>query len=63
MKVLVVGAAGKPGRPVAGRAVKEGHEVTAFVHSAGATSPAPGCGPVTPLTWRQWRPRSWVRMP
>ncbi len=35
MKVLVVGAAGKTGRPVVERAVKEGHEVTAFVRSAG----------------------------
>jgi putative NADH-flavin reductase len=34
MKVLVVGAAGKTGRAVVERAVKEGHEVTAFVHSA-----------------------------
>lgn len=33
MKVLVVGAAGKTGRAVDERAVKEGHEVTAFVHS------------------------------
>jgi uncharacterized protein YbjT (DUF2867 family) len=33
MKVLVVGAAGKTGRAVVERAVKEGHEVTAFVHS------------------------------
>ena len=34
MKVLVIGAAGKTGRAVVERAVKEGHEVTAFVHSA-----------------------------
>jgi len=33
MKVLVVGAAGKTGRAVVERAVKEGHEVTAFVRS------------------------------
>jgi putative NADH-flavin reductase len=35
MKVLVVGAAGKTGRAVVERAVQEGNEVTAFVHSAG----------------------------
>lgn len=35
MKVLVVGAAGKTGRAVVERAVKESHEVTAFVHSDG----------------------------
>lgn len=33
MKVLVVGAAGKTGRAVVGRAVEQGHRVTAFVHS------------------------------
>lgn len=33
MKVLVVGAAGKTGREVVERAVKEGHDVTAFVHT------------------------------
>ncbi len=33
MKVLVVGAAGKTGRAVVERAVKESHEVTAFVRS------------------------------
>ncbi len=32
MKVLVVGAAGKTGRVVVERAVKDGHQVTAFVH-------------------------------
>ncbi len=36
MKVLVVGAAGKTGRAVVARAVKEGHEVTTFVHSDGS---------------------------
>jgi len=36
MKVLVVGAAGKTGRAVVARAVMEGHEVTAFVHSDGS---------------------------
>jgi len=35
MRVLVIGAAGKTGRAVVERAVKEGHEVTAFVHSDG----------------------------
>ncbi len=35
MKVLVVGAAGQTGQAVVERAVKEGHEVTAFVHRAG----------------------------
>ena len=33
MRVLVVGAAGKTGRAVVGKAVAEGHRVTAFVHS------------------------------
>ena len=37
MKVLVVGAAGKTGRAVVERAVQEGNEVTAFVHSAGGS--------------------------
>ncbi|GGC97250.1 NmrA family transcriptional regulator [Tersicoccus solisilvae] len=32
MKVLVVGAAGRTGRPTVARAVEDGHEVTAFVH-------------------------------
>jgi len=36
VKVLVVGAAGKTGRAVVARAVEEGHEVTAFVHSEGS---------------------------
>lgn len=36
MKVLVVGAAGKTGRAVVAKAVREGHEVTAFVHSDGS---------------------------
>lgn len=36
MKVLVVGAAGKTGRAVVDQAMKEGHEVTALVHSDGA---------------------------
>jgi uncharacterized protein YbjT (DUF2867 family) len=36
MKVLVVGAAGKTGQAVVARAVQEGHEVTAFVHSDGS---------------------------
>lgn len=35
MKVLVVGAAGKTGRAVVERAVAQGHQVTAFVHSLG----------------------------
>jgi putative NADH-flavin reductase len=35
MKVLVIGAAGRTGRAVVERAVKQGHEVTAFVHSDG----------------------------
>lgn len=35
MKVLVVGAAGKTGRAVVERALEEGHDVTAFVHSEG----------------------------
>lgn len=36
MKVLVVGAGGKTGRAVVAKAMGEGHEVTAFVHSAGS---------------------------
>ena len=43
MKVLVIGAAGKTGRAVVERAVKEGHEVTAFVHSDGGYD-VPGVG-------------------
>ncbi len=39
MKVLVVGAAGKTGRAVVERAVAEGHEVTAFVHSTASFDP------------------------
>jgi putative NADH-flavin reductase len=35
MKVLVVGAAGKTGRAVVEQAMKQGHQVTAFVHSDG----------------------------
>jgi putative NADH-flavin reductase len=35
MKVLVVGAAGKTGRAVVERAMKQGHQVTAFVRSDG----------------------------
>jgi uncharacterized protein YbjT (DUF2867 family) len=35
MKVLVIGAAGKTGRAVVERAMKQGHQVTAFVHSDG----------------------------
>ena len=35
MKVLVIGAAGRTGRAVVGQAVKQGHEVTAFLHSDG----------------------------
>ncbi|MET1073768.1 MAG: NAD(P)-binding oxidoreductase [Umezawaea sp.] len=34
MKVLVVGAAGKTGRAVVAKAVRAGHQVTAFVHTA-----------------------------
>lgn len=34
MRVLVVGAAGKTGRAVVEQAMKQGHQVTAFVHSA-----------------------------
>jgi len=41
MKVLVVGAAGRTGRAVVERAVKQGHQVTAFVHSDGGYD-APG---------------------
>ena len=33
MKVLVIGAAGRTGRAVVKQAVKQGHKVTAFVHS------------------------------
>jgi nucleoside-diphosphate-sugar epimerase len=33
MKVLVVGAAGKTGRAVVERAMEQGHQVTAFIHS------------------------------
>lgn len=36
MKVLVLGAAGKTGSAVVDQAVTEGHDVTAFVHNAGA---------------------------
>lgn len=36
MRVLVVGAAGRTGRAVVGSAVRAGHDVTAFVHSAGS---------------------------
>ena len=43
MKVLVVGAAGETGRAVAERAVKEGHDVTAFALSAGSYD-VPGAG-------------------
>ena len=35
MKVLVVGAAGRTGRAVVERAMEQGHQVTAFVHSDG----------------------------
>jgi putative NADH-flavin reductase len=35
MKVLVIGAAGKTGRAVVERSVKQGHQVTAFIHSEG----------------------------
>ena len=53
MKVLVVGAAGKTGRAVAERAVKEGHEVTAFVRSAGSYDvPGVEVQPATPPAWR-----------
>lgn len=34
MKILVVGAAGKTGRAVVDQAVRAGHQVTAFVHTA-----------------------------
>lgn len=36
MKILVLGAAGKTGRAVVDRALQNGHEVTAFVHSPGS---------------------------
>ena len=36
MKVLVIGAAGRTGRAVVEQAVKQGHQVTAFVHSDGS---------------------------
>ncbi|MEH0110192.1 NAD(P)H-binding protein [Tersicoccus sp. MR15.9] len=39
MKVLVVGAAGKTGRPTVARAREAGHEVTAFVHRQPESSP------------------------
>jgi putative NADH-flavin reductase len=40
MKVLIVGAAGKTGRAVVKRAMQQGHQVTAFVHSdAGSADP------------------------
>jgi putative NADH-flavin reductase len=35
MKVLVIGAAGRTGRAVVEHAIKQGHQVTAFVHSDG----------------------------
>lgn len=35
MKVLVVGAAGRTGRAVVDQALKEGHQVTVFVHTGG----------------------------
>lgn len=38
MKVLVIGAAGRTGRAVVEQALAAGHEVTAFVHSAGTDS-------------------------
>jgi len=36
VRVLVLGAGGKTGRAVVARAVEEGHEVTAFVHTTGS---------------------------
>jgi putative NADH-flavin reductase len=41
MKVLVIGAAGKTGSAVVERALAAGHDVTAFVHTVGGSSPDP----------------------